>query len=48
VKAGVCIGCGRLLGEIAEWPVASDRRRREIVGQARERRRAQRAANKPS
>jgi predicted Fe-S protein YdhL (DUF1289 family) len=29
---GLCVGCRRTLGEIAEWPHASDARRREIVG----------------
>jgi len=28
---GLCIGCRRTLGEIAEWPQASDARRLEIV-----------------
>jgi len=36
--SGVCRGCGRVLEEIAEWPVASDTRRRAIVAAARERR----------
>ena len=27
----VCVGCGRTLDEIAEWSVASEARRREIV-----------------
>jgi predicted Fe-S protein YdhL (DUF1289 family) len=35
---GVCRGCGRVLSEIAEWPAASDARRRDIVAAARERR----------
>jgi predicted Fe-S protein YdhL (DUF1289 family) len=43
-KLGVCIGCGRALAEIAEWPVASDTRRRAIVEQARGRRRELRKA----
>jgi predicted Fe-S protein YdhL (DUF1289 family) len=46
--SGVCIGCGRALAEIAEWPVASDARRRAIVLQARQRRRELRRAGKPS
>jgi uncharacterized protein len=29
---GLCIGCGRTLGEIAEWSQASDARRLEILG----------------
>jgi uncharacterized protein len=45
-KTGTCRGCGRVLGEIAEWPVASDARRREIVTAARERRVARRAARR--
>jgi predicted Fe-S protein YdhL (DUF1289 family) len=28
---GVCIGCRRTLGEISEWPHASDARRLEIL-----------------
>jgi predicted Fe-S protein YdhL (DUF1289 family) len=28
---GMCIGCGRTLGEIAEWSRAGDARRREIL-----------------
>jgi predicted Fe-S protein YdhL (DUF1289 family) len=28
---GVCAGCGRTLGEIAEWSLASDDRRRAIL-----------------
>jgi predicted Fe-S protein YdhL (DUF1289 family) len=28
---GLCIGCRRTLGEIAEWSQASDARRLEIV-----------------
>lgn len=28
---GECEGCGRTLGEIAEWSLASDARRREIL-----------------
>ena len=33
----VCTGCGRSLGEIAEWSVASEPRRREIVRAAQAR-----------
>jgi uncharacterized protein len=29
---GLCIGCLRTLGEIAEWSQASDTRRLEILG----------------
>jgi uncharacterized protein len=29
---GLCIGCHRTLGEIAEWSQASDARRVEILG----------------
>lgn len=29
--ARVCRGCGRTLDEIAEWPAASDARKREIL-----------------
>jgi predicted Fe-S protein YdhL (DUF1289 family) len=29
---GLCIGCRRTLGEIAEWSQASDARRLEILG----------------
>ncbi|HUR40835.1 MAG TPA: DUF1289 domain-containing protein [Verrucomicrobiae bacterium] len=35
---GVCRGCARTLEEIAEWPAASDTRKRAIVEQARQRR----------
>jgi uncharacterized protein len=28
---GLCIGCRRTIGEIAEWSQASDTRRREIL-----------------
>jgi uncharacterized protein len=28
---GLCVGCRRTLGEIAEWPRASEARRREIL-----------------
>lgn len=27
----VCLGCGRLISEIVEWPRASETRRRQIV-----------------
>jgi hypothetical protein len=30
---GLCIGCRRTMGEISEWPRASEARRREIVSQ---------------
>ena len=30
-RDGFCEGCGRTLGEIAEWSLASDDRRREIL-----------------
>jgi len=30
-RDGVCEGCGRTLGEIAEWSLATDDRRREIL-----------------
>nr|WP_302054130.1 DUF1289 domain-containing protein [Sphingomonas tagetis] len=30
-RDGLCEGCGRTLGEIAEWSLASDERRREIL-----------------
>ena len=33
-ERSVCLGCGRLIGEIAEWSRASESRRREIVEQA--------------
>jgi predicted Fe-S protein YdhL (DUF1289 family) len=42
----VCVGCGRLIGEIAEWSRAGEERRREIVTQATLRRRAAREAAK--
>lgn len=28
---GLCIGCRRTIDEIAEWPAASEARRREIL-----------------
>ena len=28
---GLCVGCRRTLGEISEWPHASDARRLEIL-----------------
>jgi uncharacterized protein len=28
---GLCVGCRRTLGEIAEWPRADEARRREIL-----------------
>jgi uncharacterized protein len=28
---GWCIGCRRTIGEISEWPAASEARRREIL-----------------
>jgi predicted Fe-S protein YdhL (DUF1289 family) len=28
---GLCVGCRRTIDEIAEWPRASDARRREIL-----------------
>ncbi|WP_343519290.1 DUF1289 domain-containing protein [Sphingomonas sp.] len=31
MKDGFCKGCGRTLGEIAEWSTATDARRREIL-----------------
>lgn len=31
MKDGLCEGCGRTLGEIAEWSNATDDRRREIL-----------------
>ncbi len=27
----LCVGCGRTLDEIAEWPLASETRRQEIM-----------------
>jgi predicted Fe-S protein YdhL (DUF1289 family) len=35
--ASNCIGCGRHVHEIMEWPNASEQRRHEIVAAARER-----------
>jgi len=40
--SGVCKGCGRSLGEIAEWPTATEARQREIRANARKRRAEQR------
>ncbi|HEY2779662.1 MAG TPA: DUF1289 domain-containing protein [Steroidobacteraceae bacterium] len=36
---GLCLGCRRTLGEISEWPHASDARRLEILRALQERRR---------
>jgi predicted Fe-S protein YdhL (DUF1289 family) len=36
---GLCLGCRRTLGEISEWPHASDARRLEILRALHERRR---------
>jgi predicted Fe-S protein YdhL (DUF1289 family) len=30
---GMCIGCGRTIGEISEWSRATDARRREILNE---------------
>jgi predicted Fe-S protein YdhL (DUF1289 family) len=35
--ANVCVGCGRLLDEIVEWPSASEPRKEQIVNAAQER-----------
>lgn len=35
--AGVCVGCGRLLSEIAEWSQAGPERRQQICSAARQR-----------
>lgn len=32
---GLCIGCRRTLGEIAEWSTAGNERRREILAELR-------------
>lgn len=42
VKRGLCIGCGRTLDEISQWPTASDERKRAIVAAARSRQPASR------
>ena len=34
---GTCVGCGRRMDEIAEWPSASPQRQHEILAAARER-----------
>lgn len=34
VKRDLCVGCGRTLGEIADWPTAPDNERRLIVARA--------------
>lgn len=33
-QRSICFGCGRLIGEIAEWSSASEARRRQIVDDA--------------
>lgn len=33
----VCLGCGRHIDEIVEWPFAPDDRKREILANARRR-----------
>jgi len=30
-ERGLCVGCRRTIGEIAEWPLAGEARRREIL-----------------
>jgi uncharacterized protein len=35
---GLCVGCRRTMREIAEWPNASDERRREILRELARRR----------
>jgi predicted Fe-S protein YdhL (DUF1289 family) len=35
--AGTCLGCGRRMNEIVEWPGASPARKLEIISTARER-----------
>ena len=32
-QRGLCLGCRRTLGEIAEWATASIRRKRQILGE---------------
>jgi predicted Fe-S protein YdhL (DUF1289 family) len=34
VRSGACLGCGRTLGEIAEWGTAPTARQRAIVRDA--------------
>lgn len=46
-REGVCIGCGRTLDEISQWPAASDARRHAIVAAARARRAAQNPKGRP-
>ena len=36
-SAGICLGCGRRMNEIAEWPNAGPERKHEIIAAARER-----------
>jgi uncharacterized protein len=36
-EAGICVGCGRSLGEIAEWSGAGRERRLQICAAARAR-----------
>ena len=33
-QRSICLGCGRLIGEIAEWSLATEARRRQIVEDA--------------
>jgi len=37
LQGRVCVGCGREIGEIAEWGSASPGRKAQIVGAARQR-----------
>lgn len=37
LEQNTCIGCGRTIWEIMEWPDADESRRREIVKAARRR-----------
>lgn len=39
LQGALCVGCHRNLDEIAEWPLASAERQREIVAAAHARRR---------
>ncbi|MDE2148479.1 MAG: DUF1289 domain-containing protein [Gammaproteobacteria bacterium] len=41
---GVCVGCGRLIEEIAAWPAADESQRRQIAEAAARRRRTRTAA----
>jgi hypothetical protein len=47
-RSGLCLGCGRTLGEIAGWASMSETERRRIMADLPQRRRAAAHAAEPS